>query len=252
MQKEKWIQAWKAEEQIAYIHGWDFSHIEGRHLEDTSFPWDYRQLIGQYLSPEKKLLDIDTGGAEMLLSLDHPYANTAATENYPPNVALCREKLLPLGVDFRQADGKGELPFEDNTFDVVINRHGDKNPREIYRVLKPGGVFISQQVGRENDRLLMELLCGNVPSPFPDQYLEKAVKDFSDAGFSILYREECFRPMRFFDVGALVWFARIISWEFPGFSVDTHLENLLQAQALLEKQGYIEGMTHRFCLVAQK
>lgn len=252
MGKNEWIKRWKAEEEIAHIHGWDFSHIDGRSVEDTDFPWDYRQVIGQYLTPEKKLLDIDTGGGEFLLSLGHPYENTAATENYPPNVQLCRETLSSLGVDFRRADGKGSLPFADNTFDVVINRHGDKNPAQICRVLKPGGVFISQQVGAENDRELVELLCGNVPMPFPEQYAETAAAQLQGVGFSILRKEECFRPYRFFDVGALVWFARIISWEFPGFSVETHLENLLKAQQIVEENGCVEGRTHRFLLVAKK
>lgn len=251
MDREKLIKQWKEEQEIAHIHGWDFSHIDGRCVEQP-LPWDYRQVIGAYLSPEMKLLDIDTGGGEILRSLGHPYENTAATENYPPNVQLCQETLLPLGIDFRQADGKGKLPFADDSFDMVINRHGDKNPAEIYRVLKPGGLFISQQVGAENDRELVRLLCGEVPMPFPDQYLALAEEAFQSVGFSILRKEECFCPMRFYDVGALVWFARIIPWEFPGFSVETHLEQLLHAQQVLEETGCIEGNVHRFLLVAQK
>ena len=196
MERNERIRLWKAEEACAYIHGWDFSHIDGRYTEDTDFPWDYRQVIGQYLTPDKKLLDIDTGGGEFLLSLGHPHKNTAATENYPPNVQLCKETLLPMGIDFRQADGDGELPYPDGSFDMVIDRHGDFNPPEIFRVLKPGGIFVMQQVGAENDRELVELLCGNLPLPFPDQYADKAAEAFSNAGFSILRKEECFRPIR--------------------------------------------------------
>ena len=246
------IKLWKAEEKIAHIHGWDFSHIDGRYTEGTDFPWDYRQVIGEYLSPEKKLLDIDTGGGELLLSLGHPYENTAATENYPPNVQLCKETLSPLGIDFRQADGNGELPYPDESFHVVIDRHGDFNPGEIYRVLKPGGVFISQQVGAENDRELVELLCGETPLPFPEQYLSLTEDAFRQAGFEILNGQECFRTIAFRDVGALVWFARIIQWEFPGFSVDSHLEGLIRAKKVLEEQGIIRGSTHRFFLLARK
>ena len=88
--------------------------------------------------------------------------------------------------------------------------------------------------------------------PFPEQYLRIAVEKFRNAGFSVLREETCFRPIRFFDVGALVWFARIISWEFPDFSVDTHLENLYRAQEKLERDGKLRGMTHRFFLIAQK
>ena len=252
MKENELIQVWKEEEEIAHIHGWDFSHIDGRYMEDTNFPWNYRQVIGEYLTSDMKLLDIDTGGGEFLLSLGHPYENTAATENYLPNVQLCKETLHPLGINFRQADGKDKLPFEDARFDVVINRHGDFNPREIYRVLKAGGVFISQQVGAENDRELVNILCGELPLPFPEQYADKVAAAFQNEGFSILRQEECFTPIRFYDVGALTWFARVLPWEFTGFSVDTHIRNLMKAQHILENEGYIEGKTHRFLIVTQK
>ena len=252
MNTNELIERWKAEERIAHIHGWDFSHIAGRYTEQDDLPWDYRETILRHLRPEMKILDIDTGGGEFLLSLGHPHGNTAATENYPPNVQLCREVLLPLGIDFRPADGGGKLPFGDGSFDMVINRHGDFHAEEIYRVLKPGGLFITQQVGAENDRELVALLCNDTTPRFPEQYLDVTTRRFRDAGFEILEGQECFRPIRFFDVGALVWFARIIQWEFPGFSVDTHLERLLNAQRILERDGCIEGRIHRFLLVAQK
>ena len=246
------IRLWKEEERIAYVHGWDFSHIENRSAEDTNFPWDYKQAIMRHLTPEKKLLDTDTGGGEFLLSLGHPYENTAATEGYAPNVELCRQTLLPLGIDFRPAVIGEGLPFADASFDILTSRHGDLDPIEFWRVLKPGGLFISQHVGAENDRELVELLCGNVPIPFPEQYLHKVENKLRQAGFTILEGQECYRPYDFFDVGALVWFARIIQWEFPNFSVDTHLENLLRAQKRLEQDGVLRGTTHRFFLIAQK
>ena len=248
MNTNELVKRWKAEEEIAHIHGWDFSHIEGRYMEEGDLPWDYREEILRHLKPEMRILDIDTGGGEFLLSLNHPHENTAATENYPPNVELCREMLLPLGIDFRAADGKGVLPFGDASFDMVINRHGDFNPDEIYRVLKPGGMFITQQVGAENDRELVDLLCGHMNLPFPDQYLNITEERFSQTGFEILDGRECFRPIRFYDVGALVWFARIIEWEFSGFSVDSCMDRLLQAQRLLDEFGVVEGRIHRFLL----
>lgn len=253
MNKEKLHQAWLEEERIAHIKGWDFSHIDSKYEEETDLPWDYREVVQGYLTPEAHILDIDTGGGEFLLSLGHPYGKTAATEGFAPNVQLCKETLSPLGIDFREAFGLGPLPFENNSFDVVINRHGDFNAEEIWRVLKPGGVFVSQQVGAENDRELIELLMTEVPAlPFPEQYVEIAAKKFADAGFEIVDKQEVFRSIRFWDVGALVWFARIIEWEFPEFSVDSCLENLYRAQAILEKEGAIQGRTHRFLLVAKK
>ena len=252
MAEKDLYEKWTGEEKIAHIHGWDFSHIEGRYMEEDDLPWDYRTEILRYLRPEMRILDIDTGGGEFLLSLGHPQENTAATEGYGPNVELCRKTLLPLGIDFRPANGSRELPFESESFDMVINRHGDFNAEEIFRVLKPGGMFLTQQVGAENDRELVALLMGQMPLPFPEQYLTITEEKFRKAGFEILEGRECFRPIRFYDVGALVWFARIIEWEFPGFSVEDHFEHLLQAQLELERKRVLEGSIHRFLLLARK
>lgn len=253
MDKKELLNKWLQEEEIAHIHGWDFSHINGKYDEQSDLPWNYREIVGQYLQPEKKLLDIDTGGGEFLLSLNHPYQNLAATENYPPNVELCKNKLLPLGIDFQKADAGGILPFDSQSFDIVINRHGSFHPSEIARVLKTGGVFITQQVGAENDRELVELLLNEVPDlPFLNQYASIAQTAFENAGFSIIRAEEAFRPIKFWDVGALVWFARVIEWEFPNFHVKDCLENLYHAQELLEQKGVVEGTIHRFLLVARR
>lgn len=253
MNKEALLKLWLQEEEIAHIHGWDFSHINGKYEEGHDLPWNYEEIVRTYLRPDKKLLDIDTGGGEFLLSLNHPHCNLAATENYPPNVELCKKKLLPLGIEFQEADGSERLPFEDQTFDLVINRHGDFNPNEIGRILKTGGIFITEQVGAENDRELVELLLNDVPEiPFPNQYLKIARTAFEEFGFSVLKAEEAFRPIKFWDVGALVWFARIIEWEFPDFNVKGCLENLYHAQEILEHKGVIEGKIHRFLLVVKK
>ena len=119
-------------------------------------------------------------------------------------------------------------------------------------MLKHGGIFITQQVGAQNDREPVKLLCGETEIPFPGQYLESTSRKFQNAGCTILHGEDVFRPIRFYDVGALVWFARIIQWEFPNFAVDTHLDNLQNAQRILEEYGTIDGPIHRFLLVAQK
>ncbi|MBR4394300.1 MAG: class I SAM-dependent methyltransferase, partial [Oscillospiraceae bacterium] len=138
---------WKGEEDCAFIKGWDFSHIRGRYEEENRLPWDYEAIIRSTLKDEMKLLDYDTGGGAFLLSLGHPYENTAATEGYPPNVELCRKKLLPLGIELRECKDATHIPFDDGSFDIIINRHGDFYPPEIRRLLKPDGLFITQQVG---------------------------------------------------------------------------------------------------------
>ena len=88
--------------------------------------------------------------------------------------------------------------------------------------------------------------------PFPHNHLKEQREAFEEAGFEILQAEEAFCPIRFFDVGAFVWFARIIEWEFPGFSVEKCFDRLLQLQDTVEREGMISGTTHRFLIVARK
>jgi Methylase involved in ubiquinone/menaquinone biosynthesis len=243
---------WKNEESVAHINGWDFSHIHGRYEEEDDLPWDYEQIIRSFLSSDMKLLDYDTGGGEFLLSLGHPFANTAATEGYPPNVRLCEKRLLPVGIDLRECSDASHIPFEDESFDIILNRHGDFDPVELKRLLKPGGLFITQQVGSENDRELVETVLPGTAAPFPHNNFPEQKKAFEDTGFEILRSGEAFRPIRFYDVGAFVWFARIIEWEFPGFSVDRCFDRLLALQEIIENGGSLTGTAHRFLMVAKK
>ena len=252
MTSEELRTIWEKEESIAQIRGWDFSHIHGRYEEENALPWDYETIIHEFLREDMKLLDYDTGGGEFLLSLHHPYGNTAATEGYPPNVQFCREKLLPLGIDLRECADASHVPFNDSSFDIIINRHGDFDPSEIRRMLKAGGFFITQQVGSENDRELIDAVLPGLEKPFSHNTLKEQREAFEKAGFNILKAEEAFPPIWFFDVGAFVWFAHIIEWEFPGFSVEKCFDRLLQLQKIIETDGKIEGTTHRYLIVAQK
>lgn len=243
---------WKAEEDIAHIHGWDFSHIHDRYKEEADLPWDYKNTIKKYLKDDMRLLDYDTGGGEFLLSLGHPFDKTAATEGYQPNVELCKETLLPLGIDFKACDDPANIPYEDESFDMIINRHGSFDAGEVYRLIKKGGIFVTQQVGSDNDRELVKMVLPDEEKPFPDMNLREQKKVFEAAGFEIIEADEAFRPITFYDIGAFVWFARIIEWEFPDFSVDKCFERLLKMQKMLEDNGCVEGTTHRYLIVAKK
>lgn len=252
MNTAEWKALWLEEEVQAHIHGWDFSHLQGRFEEEHDLPWSYRALVREYLRGDMTLLDCDTGGGEFLLSLGHPASNTAAIEGYPPNVELCRETLPPLGIDFRECADPSAIPFPDSSFDRILNRHGAFDPAELFRLLKPGGIFLTEQVGEDNDRDLVERVLPGIPKPFPHKNLREQRAAFEAAGFQILRGEEAYRPIVFYDVGAFVWFARVIAWEFPGFSVERCFDRLLDMQEELEKTRRIQGTIHRYLIIAGK
>ena len=244
---------WQAVERRAQIKGWDFSEIAGRWDDGGDLlPWDFAELVQQYRRDDLHLLDMDTGGGEFLLSLGHPFERTAATEGWAPNTALCKERLLPLGIDFREMRDPKAMPFADASFDLVLNRHGAYDAAELWRVLKPGGIFLTQQVGAENDRELVTRLLPDAKPPFPEQQLEIQLARFREAGFEILEKDEAYRPIRFYDTAALIWFAKVIEWEFTGFSVDRCFPQLVKTEAEIKEKGAVCGRIHRYYFAARK
>ena len=243
---------WEKEEEAAYIKGWDFSHIHGKYEEEHDLPWNYGEIVRQYLRDDWNVLDYDTGGGEFLLSLNHPFDKTSATEGFKPNVQLCKETLLPLGIHFKECSNPSRIPYENETFDLIINRHGSFDAGELHRLLKKDGIFITQQVGGDNERDLVEMVLPGTTKPFPHLNLKEQKTVFEDAGFHIIRGEEAYRPIKFYDIGAFVWFAHIIEWEFPGLSVDKCFERLLKMQEIVEEKGEVEGTIHRYLIVAKK
>lgn len=241
---------WKLEEDYAF-QGWDFSHIGGR-WQSEPLPWDYREVVLSHLKKQDILLDIGTGGGEFLLALEHPYAQTSITEAYPPNVGLCKKNLAPLGIRVAQTYGDSKLPFENESFDIAINRHDSFAPAEVWRVLKNGGYFITQQVGGKNNVDLSYRLCKGFTPQYPNHTLQSNMNELRALGFEVLRAEEAFPALRTFDTGALVYFAKIIPWEFPDFSVDGSFDSLCDCQREIEKNGFIQSTEHRFLIVAQK
>ena len=250
MTREQKLAEWKREEAEAAMKGWDFSHIKGRAVENE-LPWSYKQKVHDFLKPENMMLDMGTGGGEVLLSLGHPFKNTCVTEAWEPNVRLCEEKLAPLGITVRQLWDDKPLPYDDEQFDIVLNRQEYYNLDEVRRVLKPGGYFITQQVGSANGTALREFLCGKQNNDLSFN-LENELPRFVKAGFSINYKNQCYLQDRFLDVGVVVWRAKVLPWEYPDFSVDKCAEKLFKLDELCEKAGYIPHIQHRFIIIARK
>lgn len=244
--KEKW----KAEEQASF-EGWDFSRIN--HLiEEGEIPWDYKEIVQSLLDDSMTLLDMGTGGGEFLLTLNHPYEKTSVTEGYLPNYELCLDRLSPLGIHVAFVEEDNVLNYNDDSFDLVINRHESFDLNEVHRVLKKGGYFITQQVGGMNNvELAKELIEGYKPQVC-DNVLLNEIEKSQLIGFELIDEKEAILPFKFYDIGALVYFAKIISWEFDGFSVDACFDKLVYFQKVLNEKGYVESKEHRYLLVLKK
>jgi len=249
MTTKKLKNEWLEYEKIPF-QGWDFSQIKDS-WENEALPWDYRKIVNKYLSLDLELLDMGTGGGEFLLSLQHPYEKTSVTEGWQPNIELLQRKLVPLGIKLAPIGEDDKIAYADNSFDIVINRHESFNVQEVKRVLKHNGIFITQQVGGKNGNRLSNLLIPNFVPKYETLHLKNSLRNLSEHHFKIMLADEYFPYQKFFTMKALIYYARVIEWEFPGFNVNDHFNQLLNVHTELTKNGYIINFEHRFLLVAR-
>lgn len=249
------LRAFLESEEEKPFSGWDFSYLNNR-MVSSPLDWSYPSLVLLGLRGSRKprsLLDMGTGGGEFFSTL-HPFPPfTCATEAYPPNVPIARERLEPLGVQVVPIDEDDPvLPFADRQFEMVINRHEYYLPTEIYRILMPGGTFLTQQVGDQNDRELVEALGAPPRQLDPAFNLDAAAADLEDAGLQIERAQECFSATRVYDVGAVVYYFKALPWEITDFSVENYFDALAHIHERIQAEGYFQTSLHRFLIVARR
>ncbi len=234
--------------------GWDFSYISDR-IVNAPLTWSYSSIILPLVRKVESLLDMGTGGGEFLSSLVPLPKHTCATENFEPNIPIAKKNLGPLGVMLFSSVDNEKLPFKNEEFNLVINRHEFYSPIEVYRILKPNGIFITQQVGDINDSKLRLILTGSEKSENDTEWnLEYAEERLKAIGFEILERQENISYTRIFDVGAIVYYLKAVPWELAGFSVEKYYDELMEIQSIINEKGYLEldSNNHRFIIKARK
>jgi len=118
-------------------------------------------------------------------------------------------------------------------------------------VLVPGGSYFAQHVGPDSLRSLSEFLMGPLPEAerrHPD--VERRAAE--DAGL-VVHTLEVERPRTvFFDVGAVVYFLRVVPWIVPGFSLARFLDPLRELHRKIQQDGALETTASRMLVEATR
>ncbi|MFJ8592739.1 methyltransferase domain-containing protein [Streptomyces sp. NPDC093598] len=245
--------------------GWDFSWFEGRATEARP-SWGYAVSMAERLGRASAVLDVQTGGGEVLdfalarvadeTTADAATANaatnaaaaapapkpprlTVATEGWAPNVAKATALLRPRGVAVVAAAEDDPLPFADGAFDLVVSRHPVRpHWGEIARVLQPGGTYFAQHVGPGSVFELVEYFLGPQPDHVRSaRHPERERADAEAAGLDVVgLRAERLR-VEFHDIGAVVHFLRKVVWMVPGFTVEAYEPRLRALHERIRAEG---------------
>ncbi|MBE0688462.1 MAG: methyltransferase domain-containing protein [Anaerolineaceae bacterium] len=231
--------------------GWDFSWMQGRYYESEPF-WNYSEMVQERMKGVTSMLDMGTGGGEFLAGLPDLPGITYATEGYPPNIPIAKQRLEPLGVKVVAVHDEHALSLPDAMFDLVINRHEYYDPAELMRILKPGGIFLTQQVGPRNCAQLNQYLDAPLDPELAHWKLAQETEALEEAGFSVLQCHEQILESNFYDIGAVVFYLKVIGWQIEGFSVEKFEPRLRNMHQLIEQQGAFYATEHRFLMEAKK
>jgi SAM-dependent methyltransferase len=260
-----------AEGESVPVGGWDFSWFAGRlpgctrpRATEARPPWGYARLLGRRLAalaavPGAAVLDLQTGGGEVLataVAMDPgPPPTLAATESWPPNLAVARRNLAPLGARVVPVPSPdSDLPFPAATFDLVVSRHPVRvRWDEVARVLKPGGTYFSQDVGHPSVGELTEFMMGPQPEPDgPTRDPKWSVLAAERAGLTATDLREFRGLMEFNDVAAVVVFLRKVVWIVPGFTVAGYRARLWALHEQIKRDGPFLATSVRFLFEAGK
>jgi len=240
-----------AEASAVPVAGWDFSWFAGRATEQRP-SWGYARLLGRQMAGARRAVDLQTGGGEVLAGVESVPPLLVATEGWPPNVAMARRRLAPLGAHVVRAAQDGGLPLRSGCFDLVVSRHPTVvGWSEVARVLVPGGSYLSQQIGPDSVGELRAALGVSVP-PRADQRPDRVRDAATAAGLDVVdLRMESLR-VEFFDIAAVVVFLRKVVWTVPGFTVDRYRGQLAALHRRICAEGVFVAYSRRVLVRAYR
>jgi SAM-dependent methyltransferase len=238
---------------------WGAGFLDGRYVPGEP-SWTWHQIARPYIANTRSLLDMGTGHGAQLLTLAPLPPLTIAYEEWQPTVPAAVATLRPHGVHVVVCLGSDDntatrrtrpgLPFADAAYDVIVNRHEAFDPDDVRRLLRPGGVFATQQVGGNSEASVRALL--GLEPRVGSWSLEVARGQLSAAGFVIVDAGEERVTARFTDIAALISYVRSTPWAMPEFEPVAMRERLAALHDECVRNGSVEAVTHRFWLAARR
>jgi SAM-dependent methyltransferase len=236
-------------EQARGFSGWS-AYPRSRRLGPAP-PWSYDGRARDLLSTARSVVDLGTGGGERFGDYCTGYQGRAvATEEWMVNAPVAAARLRPLGVDVVRCQSL-RLPFADESFDLLLDRHEELAPHEVARVLTPGGRVLTQQVSPGHWLELLPFFpranvgVGDLFGEYRD--------GFAAAGLEIADARTHTVDAAYSSLEDFVHMLCITPWTVPGFDpLGRDLEALLALERDLATEDGLVLTDARFLIEARK
>lgn len=170
--------------------GWDFSKMN--YVVEQKHDFNYYKSVVEKISPNTVMLDIGCGSAEKTARF-YGLAKKVYFTDYEPEMLKRAEVNVEKYYEnddiqcnkfvFDKIDSRGSFKYSNESFDLVVSRHCGANMHEVYRVLKHGGAFISEDVSSDDCQELKDYF--NRGQGYNEQPLyKKVMNECMDSGYS--------------------------------------------------------------------
>jgi SAM-dependent methyltransferase len=237
----------EARRRASNFSGWSFKDVRAKHL-DPRIPWDYEALARERATNARAVLDLGTGGGEVLERVsDGLGCRATATEEWRVNAPIAARRLHGRA-DVVRASSL-QLPFAGGSFDLVLDRHEALEPAEVGRVLAANGTVITQQVGPDSWPELRRFFPRK--THFGDHFGEYQ-RGFEAAGLNV--SERCWHEERvaFGSLMDVVYMLLVAPWTIPDFDPERELDALLALEDACASTDGIVLTEHHYLIVAQR
>ncbi len=237
-------------ERAREMQGWTFD-VQATRL-DPDPPWSYRDRARELLAGSRSVLDMGTGGGEIFSGICEGYAGLAvATEEWPPNVPMAADRLSPQDVAVVHSSSL-HLPFLDETFELVLNRHEELEPSEVAGALAPEGHLLTQQVDHNMWKEIVEFFP-RAANNYGDLF-GRYRYGFRSVGLTVTRAQTHDTSIAYGGLGDLVYMLAAVmpQWRAHDFDLEQDLDALLELERSLTTEEGIVLTESYFIIEAHK
>lgn len=220
--------------------------VGGSDLVQQSLPtYSNQEIVSKYLNEQTHLAMISLDGGEYVSSFKHLPPITYVVEAQEEKA---QEKLVDHNVKVTKLTNEGKLPFKDERLDVVVSELANYDKYDLYRVVKPGGYILVNQLGSDNYRELINIF---LPFKLNSHWnLETGSRTLSEIGLEIVDGVEEHGYVRFNTLTSFIQFMKQITK--ADITQDRFMNFYGQVLKQIKEKSYFELTTHRFMIIARK
>ncbi len=239
-------------EQVGQKIGWDFSELERETIVKNK-KWDFFEEVSEYLDPKKILLDLGAGSGEKLFKITDKCKGIVGIDSSKSMICQAKRKLRSSkikNIKFKLCN-TNKISFESESFDVVTSRHSPFNIGEVARVLKKGGIFLTQQVGERDKQNIKDIFKRGQSYNRPhgkliNSYIQKSKK----LNLKIL-RKDHYHSIEYYNMNDIIFLLEYTPI-IPSFSAKKGKKFLELLKSKYEGELKIKTNSCRYLLVLKK